>query len=109
MIRPSGTISPTQHADVERPLVLEVLCDDHEAAGRQLLHSSRSAVRSVPPAADAEHSPFSAAATRRRRAPDRTWRPPARRRERTAVRMTGEECYSVHNDTDAEAELPIFS
>jgi mannose-6-phosphate isomerase-like protein (cupin superfamily) len=28
---------------------------------------------------------------------------------RTAVRMTGEECYSVHNDTDAEAELLIFS
>jgi uncharacterized cupin superfamily protein len=27
----------------------------------------------------------------------------------TAVRMTGEECYSVHNDTDAEAELLIFS
>ena len=28
---------------------------------------------------------------------------------RTAVRVTGEECYSVHNDTDAEAELLIFS
>jgi uncharacterized cupin superfamily protein len=27
----------------------------------------------------------------------------------TAVRMTGEECYSVHNDTDAETELLIFS
>ena len=27
----------------------------------------------------------------------------------TAVRMTGEEGYSVHNDTDAEAELLIFS
>jgi mannose-6-phosphate isomerase-like protein (cupin superfamily) len=27
----------------------------------------------------------------------------------TAVRMTGEQCYSVHNDTDAEAELLIFS
>jgi len=27
----------------------------------------------------------------------------------TAVRMTGEECYSVHNDTDADAELLIFS
>ena len=27
----------------------------------------------------------------------------------TAVRMTGEEAYSVHNDTDAEAELLIFS
>jgi hypothetical protein len=27
----------------------------------------------------------------------------------TAVRMTGEECYSVHNDTDAEAGLLIFS
>jgi uncharacterized cupin superfamily protein len=27
----------------------------------------------------------------------------------TAVRMTGEEFYSVHNDTDAEAELLIFS
>jgi uncharacterized cupin superfamily protein len=26
-----------------------------------------------------------------------------------AVRMTGEEFYSVHNDTDAEAELLIFS
>jgi mannose-6-phosphate isomerase-like protein (cupin superfamily) len=28
---------------------------------------------------------------------------------RTAVRMTGEEYYSVHNDTDAEAELLVFS
>jgi mannose-6-phosphate isomerase-like protein (cupin superfamily) len=27
----------------------------------------------------------------------------------TAVRMTGEEYYSVHNDTEAEAELVIFS
>jgi mannose-6-phosphate isomerase-like protein (cupin superfamily) len=27
----------------------------------------------------------------------------------TAVRMTGEEYYSVHNDADAEAELVIFS
>jgi mannose-6-phosphate isomerase-like protein (cupin superfamily) len=27
----------------------------------------------------------------------------------TAVRMTGEAFYSVHNDTDAEAELVIFS
>ena len=27
----------------------------------------------------------------------------------TAVRMTGDECYSVHNDTDGEAELVIFS
>ena len=27
----------------------------------------------------------------------------------TAVRMTGEEAYSLHNDTDAEAELLIFS
>ena len=27
----------------------------------------------------------------------------------TAVRMTGEEGYSVHNDTDAEAELMILS
>jgi uncharacterized cupin superfamily protein len=27
----------------------------------------------------------------------------------TAVRMTGDEPYSVHNDTDAEAELLIFS
>jgi mannose-6-phosphate isomerase-like protein (cupin superfamily) len=27
----------------------------------------------------------------------------------TAVRMTGEEGYSVHNDADAEAELVIFS
>jgi uncharacterized cupin superfamily protein len=27
----------------------------------------------------------------------------------TTVRMTGEEFYSVHNDTDAEAELLIFS
>jgi mannose-6-phosphate isomerase-like protein (cupin superfamily) len=27
----------------------------------------------------------------------------------TAVRMTGEEFYSVHNDTDAESELVIFS
>jgi mannose-6-phosphate isomerase-like protein (cupin superfamily) len=27
----------------------------------------------------------------------------------TAVRMTGEQFYSVHNDTDAEAELLIFS
>ena len=27
----------------------------------------------------------------------------------TAVRMTGEEFYSVHNDTEAEAELLIFS
>jgi uncharacterized cupin superfamily protein len=27
----------------------------------------------------------------------------------TAVRMTGEEGYSVHNDTDAEAELLVFS
>ena len=28
---------------------------------------------------------------------------------RTAVRMTGEAGYSVHNDTEAEAELLIFS
>lgn len=27
----------------------------------------------------------------------------------TAVRMTGEDFYSVHNDTDEEAELVIFS
>ena len=27
----------------------------------------------------------------------------------TAVRMTGDEGYSVHNDTDAEAELLVFS
>jgi mannose-6-phosphate isomerase-like protein (cupin superfamily) len=27
----------------------------------------------------------------------------------TAVRMTGSEHYSVHNDTDAEAELLVFS
>jgi uncharacterized cupin superfamily protein len=27
----------------------------------------------------------------------------------TAVRMTGEEFYSVHNDTDADAELLLFS
>ncbi len=27
----------------------------------------------------------------------------------TAVRMTGDECYSVHNDSDAETELVIFS
>jgi uncharacterized cupin superfamily protein len=27
----------------------------------------------------------------------------------TAVRMTGEQFYSVHNDTEAEAELLIFS
>jgi uncharacterized cupin superfamily protein len=27
----------------------------------------------------------------------------------TAVRMTGEDYYSVHNDTDAEAQLVIFS
>jgi mannose-6-phosphate isomerase-like protein (cupin superfamily) len=27
----------------------------------------------------------------------------------TAVRMSGEEFYSVHNDTDADAELLIFS
>jgi mannose-6-phosphate isomerase-like protein (cupin superfamily) len=27
----------------------------------------------------------------------------------TAVRMTGDDFYSVHNDTDAEAELLIFS
>lgn len=27
----------------------------------------------------------------------------------TAVRMTGEEFYSIHNDTDAEAELLLFS
>jgi mannose-6-phosphate isomerase-like protein (cupin superfamily) len=27
----------------------------------------------------------------------------------SAVRMTGEEFYSVHNDTDAEAELLILS
>ena len=27
----------------------------------------------------------------------------------TAVRMTGEQFYSVHNDTDADAELIIFS
>jgi mannose-6-phosphate isomerase-like protein (cupin superfamily) len=27
----------------------------------------------------------------------------------TAVRMTGDEFYSVHNDTDEEAELVIFS
>jgi len=25
------------------------------------------------------------------------------------VRMTGDECYSVHNDSDAETELVIFS
>lgn len=30
-------------------------------------------------------------------------------RAQTAVRMTGEQFYSVHNDTDAEAELLIFS
>ena len=29
--------------------------------------------------------------------------------QQTAVRMTGEQCYSIHNDTDAEAELLIFS
>jgi uncharacterized cupin superfamily protein len=28
---------------------------------------------------------------------------------RTAVRMTGGEFYSLHNDTDAEAELLVFS
>ena len=28
---------------------------------------------------------------------------------RTAVRMTSEQAYAVHNDTDAEAELLIFS
>jgi mannose-6-phosphate isomerase-like protein (cupin superfamily) len=28
---------------------------------------------------------------------------------KTAVKMTGEEPYSVHNDTDAEAELLLFS
>ncbi len=28
---------------------------------------------------------------------------------KTAVKMTGEEFYSVHNDTDAESELLIFS
>lgn len=28
---------------------------------------------------------------------------------KTAVRMTGEDFYSVHNDTDADAELMIFS
>ena len=28
---------------------------------------------------------------------------------RTAVRLTGAEYYSVHNDTDAEAELLVFS
>jgi uncharacterized cupin superfamily protein len=27
----------------------------------------------------------------------------------TAVRMTGEDFYSIHNDTDAEAEVLIFS
>ena len=27
----------------------------------------------------------------------------------TAVRMTGEECYSLHNDTGGEAEVLIFS
>ena len=27
----------------------------------------------------------------------------------TAVRMTGEQAYSLHNDTDAEAELLVFS
>ena len=27
----------------------------------------------------------------------------------TAVRMTGEEYYSIHNDTEAEAELLLFS
>jgi mannose-6-phosphate isomerase-like protein (cupin superfamily) len=27
----------------------------------------------------------------------------------TAVRMTGQEFYSVHNDSDAEAQLLIFS
>jgi uncharacterized cupin superfamily protein len=27
----------------------------------------------------------------------------------TAVRMTGEQCYSLHNDSDAEAELLVFS
>jgi hypothetical protein len=27
----------------------------------------------------------------------------------TAVRMTGEEFYSVHNDTAAEAQLLVFS
>ena len=27
----------------------------------------------------------------------------------TAVRMTGDEAYSIHNDTDAEAELLLFS
>jgi uncharacterized cupin superfamily protein len=27
----------------------------------------------------------------------------------TAVRMTGDACYSVHNDTDSDAELLIFS
>jgi len=27
----------------------------------------------------------------------------------TAVRMTGTECYALHNDTDTEAELLIFS
>ena len=27
----------------------------------------------------------------------------------TAVRMTGEAFYSVHNDTEAEAELLLFS
>jgi uncharacterized cupin superfamily protein len=27
----------------------------------------------------------------------------------TAVRMTGEDCYSLHNDTDEEAEVLIFS
>jgi mannose-6-phosphate isomerase-like protein (cupin superfamily) len=30
-------------------------------------------------------------------------------RPQTAVRMTGEDFYSVHNDTDREAELLIFS
>jgi uncharacterized cupin superfamily protein len=29
--------------------------------------------------------------------------------QQTAVRMTGEKGYSVHNDTDAEAELLVFS
>ena len=28
---------------------------------------------------------------------------------RAAVRMTGEECYSIHNDSDTEAELVILS
>ncbi len=30
-------------------------------------------------------------------------------RPQTAVRMTGEDFYSVHNDTDADAELLIIS